>query len=296
MLLEYRVYHLEPFQGVLGGDYVDNAVLSAVDLDALLLRLFESGGERLLEVFLGDAALLEAEPLLYVDHMRRPGCSLMGELHRRVAVEIVDHLIVKGLVKILHRIRTVVPVAAHKDNRVGSILPYPADALLYHLVPDGDVALICDLVQQLESGVAVHFSEALRYLLPEPVKPLLQRLALEEAVLVLAVIIEGEAGSLVDIYNGVEPVLLRSHYRLLHQREAALLVTAHVVLEYIVIYRYPHMVKPPGSDSLKVLLLYEAVQSLLAVVALGEPAAEVYPSVKFHFLKHIFTSFLIEQE
>ena len=78
----------------------------------------------------------------------------------------------------------------------------------------------------------------------------------------------------------MKPGLLTKPKRGVDACKAFLHHAAFRILDDIIVHREADVVKTPGGDHLKVLFGDEAVQALLAVVALGQPAAEIDALIK----------------
>ena len=274
MTLEDGVDGLVPLEGVLGRNDVDDAVFAAVKGSVVAASSLDGLGEEVLKILLAGLAFLEAEAVVGVELAAGPVGALMGELERLVAVEVVDDLVIIGCIESLDCLGAVVVVAADEYEGVGSDGADTLDAVVGNAVPGVDVALVGDLIEQLENDVVGVAAVVTGELFPKTDKALLKSFAFEEALLILSEI-EGEAGGLVQVENHLQTVGLAPAECAVDESEAFGLVGAVVVFQYIVVNGDTNMVESPRSDFCDVRFGDKAVEAFVAVIALREPAAEV---------------------
>ena len=278
MLLQHGVDGLEPLHRVLGGSHVDHAILAAIQGGVVLFRRRDGISKAILEEGLRGAAVGKGHAGVHVKVLH-PGRTLMGEGHGIVAMEVVQHLLVRGGGQILHRGGSIVPVAAHQNDHLRRNGADAAHRLLPHPVPHVDEALLGDLVQQLEHDQVGHAAIAAGNILPQGVEALLIGFVVEEAGLGLA-LVKGEARRFVQIQHHLQAILAA------HLRRPVQLSIAAAVVQHIVVHGDAHVIQLPAGDLRKVLFLDELVEPRVAVVALAQPAAQVHTAVDAHFLQH----------
>ena len=89
----------------------------------------------------------------------------MREVQGIIAVEIVDHQVIRRRIEILQGFGAVVVIAADQDQRVRRNRPDPPDTVLHHPVPGRDIFPVRYLVQQLKGNLP-RFAEGPGQLFP----------------------------------------------------------------------------------------------------------------------------------
>ena len=211
----------------------------------------------------------------------------MGEVQRIVAVEVVNHPVICRQIQVLHRVRAVVPVAAHQDQAVRRNRPDPADAFCRDPVPLIDHGSVRHLVQQLKGDI-LRIIEAGCQAFPQPVEPFLVFRASEKAAFFVADI-EGV------VQHHLQAALQAPFHRPGDSAEAFLAQLALRRFQHIIVHGKPHMIQSPAGNHIYILFLNKVIQPFFGIITLGEPSAQVHASVKsviLHFHSLHFLSFV----
>ena len=277
MLLKSRVNRPVPRDRILRGSPVDHPILPAVQAGVMSLRRLNSGGEQGLKGFLRRAGFREAGPGGLIQ-LPDPGRALVRKGQRRVAVEIVDHPVVRRRLQVLHGFRAVVPVAAHQNQRPRGDPPDPPDAFPRDAVPRPAESLIRHLVQQLK-GHLLRVIKPGGQPFPQLKEPFLAAFAVEEALLLFP-FVKGKTVGLVQVQHHLQLPRSGPGKRLFYPGEALRPLLPPLILKNVVIHGNPDMVQPPGGDDVKVLLRDKVVHPLPGIIALGKPPAQVHAPVE----------------
>ena len=197
----------------------------------------------------------------------------MREGQRVIAVEVVNHPAVQRCGQVLHRVRTVVPVAADQDQRVRRDGADAADTGLGNAVPRVDEARIGHLVEQLKGNI-LRVTEPAGHFFPEGIEAVLQFFVCKETAFRFPDI-KGKTGGFMQVQHDLQAAGFAPADGTANPHEALFTPAAVLVFQYVVIHRDPDMVQTPGSDCVEVFFGNEMLQPVLGIVTLREPAPQV---------------------
>ena len=120
----------------------------------------------------------------------------MGEVKRVIAVEREHYLIVIRCYEIRKCIRTVVPVSADNNHRIGGVCPYSLDAMRNNSIPTAAIVLFCNFIEQFKRDSVPIGGVTLRQSFPKKVKSFLKFLIFKKTVFTFA-FVKRKARSLV---------------------------------------------------------------------------------------------------
>lgn len=313
--LEHGMDVVEPANRVRKGRLVDHAILAAVERDIHLVSVLDRDREHLLEndragilridKISGDrvyASLLDPVPddaefgsrlrvtgVEILRHILDPVGILMREHKRRVAVEVVDDLVVIGRVEIWYVCDAVVANAADQDVGIRRDAADCLDRAACDLVPDVAHSRVDNFIEQLERGDIRVLAVAARELLPQMDEAVLQLAAEEEGVRIRhGLLVEHVALRLMYVENDVQTALPTPGDAVVDERETVFNKRVVLVHDDVVVDRQANMVEPPARDLFNILFRDECVKMLFAAVdALGDPSAQIDAPLKSFESSHV---------